>query len=46
MDIFSAGCVIAEVFMEQPLFDLMTLQQYKQGNYNPLDDLQKKVEDP
>jgi phosphoinositide-3-kinase, regulatory subunit 4 len=34
MDIFSAGCVIAELFLDgEPLFDLSQLIKYKQGYY-------------
>ncbi|TIB65191.1 hypothetical protein E3P78_00691 [Wallemia ichthyophaga] len=36
MDVFSAGCVIAELFLEgTPLFTLSQLLRYKEGNYNP-----------
>eukprot|EP00794_Sanderia_malayensis_P015350 gene15350-16926_t len=36
MDIFSAGCVIAELFCEgSPLFDLSQLLAYKSGDYSP-----------
>lgn len=36
MDIFSLGCVIAELFLEgTPLFDLSQLFKYKIGEYNP-----------
>ena len=36
MDIFSAGCVIAEIFMEgTPLFDLSALQNYRKGKFAP-----------
>ena len=36
MDIFSAGCVIAEIFLDgQPLFDRPKLQDYKRKLYNP-----------
>lgn len=32
MDIFSAGCVIAEIMMDgTPLFDLAQLAAYKKG---------------
>lgn len=40
MDIFSAGCVIAEIMMDgSPLFDLPKLQRYRKGNYDPQADL-------
>ncbi|CAI5488645.1 unnamed protein product [Closterium sp. Naga37s-1] len=37
MDIFSAGCVIAEMFLDgDVLFDLSSLLAYVHGSYNPL----------
>ena len=40
MDIFSAGCVIAEIFMDgHPLFDLAHLQNYRKKLYDPREDL-------
>lgn len=37
MDIFSLGCVIAELFLEgSPLFDLSQLFKYKAGEYDPM----------
>lgn len=35
MDIFSAGCVIAEVFTETPIFNLSQLFKYRKGEYDP-----------
>ena len=35
MDIFSAGCVIAELFLEAPIFTLSQLYKYRKGEYNP-----------
>jgi phosphoinositide-3-kinase regulatory subunit 4 len=36
MDIFSMGCVLAEIFLNgHALFDLVKLQSYKKGFYNP-----------
>jgi len=35
MDIFSVGCVIAELFLEAPIFSLSQLFRYRQGEYNP-----------
>lgn len=35
MDVFSAGCVIAELFLESPIFNLSQLYKYKKGEYNP-----------
>ena len=31
MDIFSAGCIIAEILQEAPLFDRGSLLDYKKG---------------
>lgn len=46
MDIFSTGCVIAEIFMDgQSLFDLAKLQKYRKGLYDPSDELNKKIKD-
>lgn len=36
MDIFSAGCVIAELFLEAPIFNLSQLYSYKKKEYNPV----------
>ncbi|MCO5613378.1 hypothetical protein L7F22_067654 [Adiantum nelumboides] len=45
MDIFSVGCVIAELFMEgQALFDLSQLLAYRRGQYDPCPSLQKVVD--
>ena len=47
MDVFSAGCCIAELFMNgEPLFDLPQLLSYREGVYDPLPTLQAKVQDP
>jgi phosphoinositide-3-kinase regulatory subunit 4 len=35
MDIFSVGCVIAELFLEAPIFSLSQLFKYRQGEYDP-----------
>ncbi|KAF3767769.1 hypothetical protein M406DRAFT_61566 [Cryphonectria parasitica EP155] len=35
MDIFSAGCVIAELFLEAPIFSLSQLYKYRKGEYDP-----------
>jgi phosphoinositide-3-kinase regulatory subunit 4 len=46
MDVFSAGCVIAEIFMDGiPLFDLAHLQNYRKNVYDPRQDLQKRIKD-
>lgn len=34
MDVFSIGVVIAEIFLETPLFTHSTIIDYKKGNYN------------
>lgn len=45
MDIFSAGCVIAELFTEGvPLFDLSQLLAYRKGHFSPEQAL-NKIED-
>ncbi|KAG9284442.1 hypothetical protein G9A89_023699 [Geosiphon pyriformis] len=45
MDIFSLGCVIAELFLEgTPIFSLSQLFKYRSGEYDPSPDLDK-VED-
>ncbi|XP_032813676.2 phosphoinositide 3-kinase regulatory subunit 4 [Petromyzon marinus] len=45
MDVFSAGCVIAELFMEGiPPFDLSQLLAYRKGDFNPQTVL-RKIED-
>ncbi|ELT97398.1 hypothetical protein CAPTEDRAFT_159025 [Capitella teleta] len=46
MDIFSAGCVIAELFTEGSVaFDLSQLLAYRSGEYDPAKVLQK-IDDP
>ncbi|KAF2755391.1 hypothetical protein EJ05DRAFT_455331 [Pseudovirgaria hyperparasitica] len=35
MDIFSVGCVIAELFLETPIFSLSQIFKYRQGEYDP-----------
>uniref|UniRef100_A0A8C3B415 Phosphoinositide 3-kinase regulatory subunit 4 n=1 Tax=Cairina moschata TaxID=8855 RepID=A0A8C3B415_CAIMO len=45
MDIFSAGCVIAELFTEGvPMFDLSQLLAYRNGHFSP-DQVLNKIED-
>ena len=46
MDIFSAGCIIAEILMETTLFELATLKSYKRGTFNPRTLLEKQIQDP
>ncbi|KAK2627748.1 hypothetical protein QTJ16_002394 [Diplocarpon rosae] len=36
MDVFSAGCVIAELFLEAPIFNLSQLYKYKRREYDPV----------
>ena len=46
MDIFSAGCVIAEVMTDgSPIFDLERLRQYSNKKLDPLEILDKKIQD-
>ena len=35
MDIFSIGCVVAEVFLESPIFSLSQIFKYRSGEYSP-----------
>ena len=45
MDIFSLGCVIAELFTETPTFTLSQLFEYRKGGYDPTVVLLSKVDD-
>jgi phosphoinositide-3-kinase, regulatory subunit 4 len=45
MDIFSLGCVIAELFTETPLFTLSQLFKYRKGDYDPTHTILDKIED-
>ena len=47
MDIFSLGCVIAEILMDgTPLFDLTRVRMYGNGEYLDLkQDLERKIKD-
>ncbi|KXH32257.1 hypothetical protein CNYM01_06795 [Colletotrichum nymphaeae SA-01] len=36
MDVFSAGCVIAEMFLESPIFTLSSLYKFRKGEYDPV----------
>ena len=45
MDIFSVGCVIAELFLEAPIFSLSQLFKYRQGEYNPGHSHLSKIQD-
>ncbi|KAJ5894840.1 hypothetical protein N7495_006531 [Penicillium taxi] len=46
MDIFSAGCVIAELFLESPIFTLSQMYKYRKGEYSPEHSQLNKIEDP
>ncbi|KAJ5718517.1 hypothetical protein N7488_004163 [Penicillium malachiteum] len=46
MDIFSAGCVIAELFLESPIFTLSQIYKYRKGEYSPEHGHLAKIEDP
>ncbi|KAK5167239.1 hypothetical protein LTR04_000161 [Oleoguttula sp. CCFEE 6159] len=45
MDIFSVGCVIAELFLEGPIFSLSQLFKYRKGEYDPEHAHLSKIED-
>ena len=45
MDIFSAGCVIAELFLEGPIFTLSQLFRYRKGNFDIEHTHLNKIED-
>ena len=45
MDIFSVGCVIAELFLEAPIFSLSQLFKYRKGEYDPELGHLSKIED-
>ena len=46
MDIFSAGCVIAEILCDgEPLFDLPRLQSYRRGVLDLRIELSNRIED-
>ncbi|KAI5304315.1 Serine/threonine-protein kinase [Ascosphaera pollenicola] len=45
MDVFSAGCVIAELFLEAPIFSLSQLFKYRKGEYDPEHASLAKIED-
>ena len=47
MDIFSAGCVIAEIMMDgEQLFNVGSLQSYRKDEFDPRKVLDKKIDDP
>lgn len=45
MDVFSVGCVIAELFTETPTFTLSQLFKYRRGEYDPTLSLLNKIDD-
>ncbi|KAL6710005.1 Serine/threonine-protein kinase [Coniothyrium glycines] len=45
MDVFSVGCVIAELYLEAPIFSLSQLFRYRQGEYNPEHSHLNKIQD-
>ncbi|KIV86692.1 hypothetical protein PV11_02290 [Exophiala sideris] len=46
MDIFSVGCVIAEIFLEGPIFSLSQNFRYRKGEYSPEHTHLNKIDDP
>jgi len=44
MDVFSLGCVLAELWLEKPMFDLSQLLRYRNGEFDPAGEL-GKIED-
>lgn len=45
MDIFSVGCVIAELFSETPIFSLSQLFKYRSKEYDPQQSLLTRIAD-
>ncbi|CAK7270816.1 Serine/threonine-protein kinase [Sporothrix epigloea] len=45
MDVFSAGCVIAELFLEAPIFSLSQLFRYRRDEYDPVASHLKRIPD-
>lgn len=45
MDVFSVGCVIAELFLEAPIFSLSQLYKYRKGEYDPEHGYLSKIQD-
>ncbi|KAI5363352.1 Putative serine/threonine-protein kinase Vps15 [Septoria linicola] len=45
MDVFSLGCVLAELFTETPTFTLSQMYRYKRGEYDPTVALLNKIDD-
>lgn len=46
VDIFSAGCVIAELFTEKPTFTLSELFRYRKGDFDPSRTLLNDIPNP
>ena len=46
MDIFSIGCVVAELFLESPIFSLSQLYKYRKGEFDPYFGYLSKIQDP
>ncbi|GIZ41871.1 hypothetical protein CKM354_000516000 [Cercospora kikuchii] len=45
MDVFSLGCVLAELFTESSTFTLTQMYRYKRGEYDPTVSLLSKIDD-
>jgi phosphoinositide-3-kinase, regulatory subunit 4 len=46
MDVFSLGCVIAELFLEgTPVFSLSQMLKFRKGQYDPMRYYVEKIED-
>ena len=45
MDVFSVGCVIAELFLESPIFSLSQLYKYRKGEYDPHHGYLSRIQD-
>ncbi|KAL8988278.1 MAG: hypothetical protein Q9177_002628 [Variospora cf. flavescens] len=45
MDVFSVGCVIAELFLESPVFSLSQLYKYRKGEFDPTFSFLGKIQD-
>lgn len=45
MDVFSVGCVIAELFLESPVFTLSQLYKYRKGEFDPAFSFLGKIHD-
>ena len=45
MDVFSVGCVIAELFLESPVFSLSQLYKYRKNEFDPQIVFLEKIQD-